>query len=134
MKRSRPDAASGKDTAVLRGVHPYGVKPLGNEYFDVSSSGAKASRTADGLGGMRALSHELVVECLTWLDAPSLCRVAVVSCTLYAFGHADDLWRERVLEDFTGAFTFVDTWKQTYQGRGGAWGSGVSVVRCSVAA
>ena len=27
-----------------------------------------------------------------------------------------DLWRDRVLEDFGGAFTFVDGWKQTYQG------------------
>eukprot|EP01064_Diplonema_japonicum_P015072 TRINITY_DN2283_c1_g1_i1.p1 TRINITY_DN2283_c1_g1~~TRINITY_DN2283_c1_g1_i1.p1 ORF type:complete len:499 (+),score=77.50 TRINITY_DN2283_c1_g1_i1:77-1498(+) len=91
--------------------HPYGVKPEGNMFF----SGKVNCRQA-GLGELRVMTDTTVGETLGYLNARDLSTVTEVSRALYAFGHADDLWKPLTLFALRtdGKFFFSKSWKQTY--------------------
>ncbi len=72
--------------------HPLGIKPLGNLYL-CSAASARAS-----LGSVQALPDEILVQCLEFLDVPSLLRLECTCKFLFAFCRSDDLWRALFLE------------------------------------
>eukprot|EP01059_Diplonema_ambulator_P015136 TRINITY_DN26234_c0_g1_i1.p1 TRINITY_DN26234_c0_g1~~TRINITY_DN26234_c0_g1_i1.p1 ORF type:complete len:477 (+),score=110.29 TRINITY_DN26234_c0_g1_i1:51-1481(+) len=92
-------------------AHPYGIRPEGNRLF----SGEKNCRDA-GLGVLKGLTDVCVGEVLGYLQGEDLCKVTAVSRSLYAFGHADDLWKPLTLFALRadGKFFFADSWKQTF--------------------
>lgn len=51
-----------------------------------------------GLGKLRNLDDELLMQVLSLLPADSLGRLACVNCALYCFSNHDDLWRALTLE------------------------------------
>ena len=102
-----------KRYSLERGSHNYGVKPLGNMYFDETVWNVRDT----GLGVLKMLSDELVVDILGLLTAKDLSRLASVSRSFYVFTHHTELWRNHVLNDFQGDFNFSSNWKQTYQRR-----------------
>ncbi|CAM6082841.1 unnamed protein product [Calypogeia fissa] len=93
-----------------RGTSSYGVEPLGNLLFE-----APVSNVRDvGLGNLWSLTDELLLDILGLLDAKDLGRLAVVSRAFYVVVHQDSLWRNLVLEEFKGNFSFTGRWKNSY--------------------
>lgn len=66
---------SGQSYELESGSHPYGVRPMGNMYFEK----AEVNVRDVGLGDLCNLSDEQVLDILGRLDARDLCRVAQVS-------------------------------------------------------
>ncbi len=87
QKRSRAADEGGDHSAVV-GAHPYGVRPLGNQYFDAASSGGGGvwrDFTTLGLGSLRAVTDEMLLLVLDFVDVSSLCKLMVASRACYAF-------------------------------------------------
>ena len=117
QKRQKRQSTREFAALIEHGSHPYGVRPLGNALFDGEVGDAGARRRNSGLGSIAALSDELLLALLDWCTYTELGRLACTSRALYAFVHCDDVWRDRVYDDFHGDFTFCGrSWKQTYQG------------------
>ncbi|XP_010248182.1 PREDICTED: F-box protein At5g06550 [Nelumbo nucifera] len=90
--------------------HSHGVQPLGN--FFLSTSPCNSRNT--GLGNLRILTDELVLDILGFLDGTHLGVLATVSRSFYIFCNHEPLWRNLVLENFKGGFSFNGSWKSTY--------------------
>ncbi|RDX97039.1 F-box protein, partial [Mucuna pruriens] len=90
--------------------HTHGVQPLGNLYLN---SGSTNSRDT-GLGYLHALSDELVLDILGFLDASCLGLLATVSKSFYVFTNHEPLWRNLVLDNLLGGFRYNGSWKSTY--------------------
>eukprot|EP01061_Rhynchopus_euleeides_P041756 TRINITY_DN73001_c0_g1_i1.p1 TRINITY_DN73001_c0_g1~~TRINITY_DN73001_c0_g1_i1.p1 ORF type:complete len:500 (+),score=192.90 TRINITY_DN73001_c0_g1_i1:47-1501(+) len=109
-KRVR-EAAEVEEEERRKRPHPYGITPLGNMYMQ----GAVNCRHK-GLGELNGLTDTCVGEVLGYLTAADLCSASATSRALYAFSHADDLWKPLVLFSLRpdGKFFFSTSWKQTY--------------------
>ncbi|KAJ0089343.1 hypothetical protein Patl1_32796 [Pistacia atlantica] len=88
----------------------HGVQPLGNLFFSTSSVNSRNT----GLGNLRVLSDELVLDIFGLLDGPQLGVLAIVSKSFYVFSNHEPLWRNLVLDNLKGEFLFNGFWKSTY--------------------
>lgn len=86
------------------------VQPLGNLYL---SSTSYNSRDA-GLGNLKTLTDELVLEILGILDGAHLGILSTVSKSYYVFCTHEPLWRNLVLETLKGGFLYNGSWRSTY--------------------
>ncbi|DBA74433.1 hypothetical protein WJX77_011321 [Trebouxia sp. C0004] len=91
--------------------HPHNVQPWGNYLF----AQGKDTRNA-GLGRLRALDDEFLMQVLALLPAETLGRLACVNRAFYCFSNHEDLWRALTLEapELEGKWRFKNTWQQTY--------------------
>ena len=97
-------------------AHPYGVAPLGNMYLGAGAGRQVNCRDA-GLGELKGFTDTVVGEILGYLPAKDLCQASAASRALYAFSHADDLWKPLTLFSLRpdGKFFYKGAgWKQTY--------------------
>ena len=91
--------------------HPYGAKPTGNLYF---ASAEVAQVRPKGLGLMRGLQDEAILEILGFLCSKDLASCSVSSRCLYVYGHHSDLWRDVTLRRMEGnPIEYRNTWKET---------------------
>ena len=111
-KSEIPRALASKDPAfrLQRGANSYGVQPLGNLFFATSVVNVRDI----GLGSLRPLSDEILLDILSLVGAKDLGRLATVSKAFYVVVHQDSLWRSLVLEEFKGNFSFTGRWKNSY--------------------
>lgn len=72
--------------------HPLGVKPLGNQYLS-SAANARGS-----IGRFQVLPDEVLAQLFEYFGQPSLRRLGYTCRFLFAFCHADDLWKALFLE------------------------------------
>jgi hypothetical protein len=88
--------------------HPFGVKPLGNQY------GAK-QHASIYMGYFRLLNEQLLLQCITALGPLNCLKLAQTCKALYCYCYHDDLWKEFVLGDgIAGDFDFQGDWKRTF--------------------
>lgn len=73
--------------------HPYGALPYGNIHFSANADNVRHS----GLGALRVLNDEQLIEALSYVDGPSLAQIALCSRFLYVGCHHDELWRDLTL-------------------------------------
>ena len=78
--------------------HPYGALPYGNIHLATDSNRHPDHVRHSGLGTLRVLNDEQLLEVLSFVDGPSLAG-GVVKCSrfLYVAGHHEELWRDLVL-------------------------------------
>lgn len=88
----------------------YGVQPLGNLLFNSTIHNARDT----GLGVLTIFSDEIILDILGLLDAKELGHLALVSKALYVFTNQEPLWRDLVLEQLKGTFTFQGSWRSTF--------------------
>ncbi|PON40808.1 LRR-domain containing protein [Trema orientale] len=91
--------------------HSHGVQPLGNFYLNPGSS---VNSRNTGLGNLRTLTDELVLDILGLLGGTHLGVLATVSKSFYVFSNHEPLWRNLVLENLSGGFIYKGSWKFTY--------------------
>ncbi|KAJ6446276.1 Noc1p protein [Purpureocillium lavendulum] len=106
-KASRQAVPSDSESIPL---HQLGVKPLGNRYL---SNGPNA-RTRIGLWAM--LPDELLTVVLDVLDKSDLIRFGSTCKFLYAFCHADELWKALFLQlprEESRVLRWRGTWRRT---------------------
>jgi hypothetical protein len=72
--------------------HPLDIKPVGNAFTATYNL-----RNVSG-GLFLALTDELIIRILEFLDGSSLLRVGATCKVLYAFARADDLWKTLFIE------------------------------------
>ncbi|KAJ4978442.1 hypothetical protein NE237_009222 [Protea cynaroides] len=107
VEDDRGEGFSLKDSAPS---YSHGVQPLGN--LLLSSSACNSRNT--GLGNLRILTDELVLDILGFLDGTHLGVLATVSKSFYVFCNHEPLWKNLVLEYIKGGFSFNGSWKSTY--------------------
>ncbi|KAL3623459.1 Arginine-specific demethylase jmj22 [Castilleja foliolosa] len=90
--------------------HSHGVQPLGNLYFGSSSFNSRNN----GLGNLKILTDELVLEILGLMSGPHLGVLSTVSKSFYVFCSHEPLWRNLVLESCENGFLFNGSWKNTF--------------------
>eukprot|EP00049_Salpingoeca_infusionum_P014773 m.279811 g.279811 ORF g.279811 m.279811 type:complete len:541 (-) comp15748_c1_seq3:1176-2798(-) len=105
--------------AEVEGMHPTGVKPLGNMFF--SGVDGIAMRT-QGLGSFSALPDDVLLEVLHTFPIQTLLSLAQLSRPFNAIACHEPLWKDLALdlaqtlhdshESYAG-FTFQGTWKRT---------------------
>ncbi|KAG9445229.1 hypothetical protein H6P81_016569 [Aristolochia fimbriata] len=88
----------------------HGVQPLGNLLVSPTSYNSRNP----GLGNLRVLPDELLVDLFGLLGPTELGRLSAVSKSLYVFCNHEPLWRNLVLEHLKGTFFFNGSWKSTY--------------------
>ncbi|MQL96224.1 hypothetical protein Taro_028899 [Colocasia esculenta] len=91
-------------------VQDHAIQPLGNLLLYDPSSNIRDH----GLGTLRVLSDELVLDVLSLLGGEDLGRLAAVSKSLHVFSTHEPLWRGLVLEELKGGFSFAGSWRSTY--------------------
>lgn len=67
-----------------------------------------------GLGVLRVMSDEAVLELLSFLDGNELAAVLKISRAFYVYANYSDLWRDLTLRNFDGCFDYTCTWKDTF--------------------
>lgn len=72
--------------------HPLRIKPLGNQYL---SSAVNARRAT---GRLQVLPDEVLAQLLEYFGQQSLRKLGYTCRFLFAFCHADDLWKALFLE------------------------------------
>lgn len=95
--------------------HPYGAKPLASMAFlDISNLSLRKVRP-DGLGILKCLRDESILELLGYVNAEDLCHMSIVSRCVYVFAMTSDLWRDLYLRRFNSKpIHFIKCWKDTY--------------------
>ncbi|CAD6256660.1 unnamed protein product [Miscanthus lutarioriparius] len=97
-------SASSRDIGCL-------VEPLGNLFL----SGTPRGNLRDaGLGALRPLPDDLLLDVLGLLPARDLAALSVASKALYVVASHDPLWRALVLDELGGAFDIAGSWRATY--------------------
>lgn len=91
--------------------HTHGVQPLGNLYLN---PGTSTNSRDTGLGNLHALTDELVLDILGFLDGTCLGVLSSVSKSFYVFANHEPLWRNLVLENLLGGFRYNGSWKSTF--------------------
>ncbi|BBM99945.1 histone arginine demethylase JMJD6 [Marchantia polymorpha subsp. ruderalis] len=104
------ESSNDPEFRLQRGTSSYGVQPLGNLLFQESSHNVRDV----GLGSLRLLTDEILLDVLGLLSAEDLGKLALVSKSFYVFVHQDSLWRNLVLNEFRGDFIFRGRWKNAY--------------------
>ncbi|KAF8665238.1 hypothetical protein HU200_054134 [Digitaria exilis] len=87
------------------------VQPLGNLLL---ASSPRANLRDAGLGALRPLPDELLLDVLGLLTARDLAALSVASKALYVVAAHDPLWRALVFDELGGAFDFAGSWRATY--------------------
>lgn len=87
------------------------VQPLGNLFL---SATPRANLRDAGLGALRPLPDDLLLDVLGLLPARDLAALSVASKALYVVASHDPLWRTLVLDELGGAFDFAGSWRATY--------------------
>ncbi|KAK2752389.1 hypothetical protein FQN55_007429 [Onygenales sp. PD_40] len=107
--RDARDAALSHDSLLYEAIppHPLGVKPSGNAL-------AASSNLRAAVGSFGELSDELVILLLECLDAASLLSLGATCKALYAFTHAEELWKALFIEKSPKDFKWHGTWHATY--------------------
>ncbi|WOL03105.1 hypothetical protein Cni_G11825 [Canna indica] len=95
----------------------HAIQPLGNLLL---LGGASANARDVGLGTLRALPDDLLLDVLALLPARDLAALSAVSRSLYVFAAHDPLWRPLVLDRFHGDFLFRRSWRSTYLSAAGS--------------
>ncbi|XP_051152452.1 arginine-specific demethylase JMJ22 [Andrographis paniculata] len=90
--------------------HSHGVQPLGNLYFTPSSVNSRDV----GLGNLKTLTDELILDVLGLLSGAELRILSTVSKSFYVFCSHEPLWRNLVLDMHKNGFIFNSSWKNTY--------------------
>ncbi|WCJ34135.1 Bifunctional arginine demethylase and lysyl-hydroxylase JMJD6 [Euphorbia peplus] len=90
----------------------YGVQPLGNLYFNPGSINSRNT----GLGNLKTLSDELLLDILGFLDGTHLGVLSIISKSFYVFANHESLWRNLVLGKLKGGFLYNGSWRDTYIG------------------
>ena len=67
-----------------------------------------------GLGLLRIISDEAVLEFLGYFSGKELANILQLSRILYVLCNYSDLWRDLTLRTFHGNVDFINTWKDTY--------------------
>eukprot|EP00048_Salpingoeca_helianthica_P012599 m.184795 g.184795 ORF g.184795 m.184795 type:complete len:469 (-) comp15394_c0_seq2:26-1432(-) len=111
-KRARVSTTTNPVFSAGVAPHPRGIQPSGNQYLDEKYAGM--SRRDMGLGTLRCLPDELLLEIFGFLSAEQLARIAGVSPSFYALASHDDAWKTRVLAEYPTGFDFLRTWRETY--------------------
>ena len=97
--------------------HPLGVRPSGNLYLSNNiEKSVEARKTSLGVFG--ALSEDLLVEVVSYLDAPQLVKLESVSRYMLAFSFHVDLWRELFWSEFPNRERVIkldlkSTWRES---------------------
>ncbi|KAK8965955.1 F-box protein [Platanthera guangdongensis] len=86
------------------------IQPLGNLLLLDPSSNIRNP----GLGNLRILSDELLLDVLGLLGGRDLGILSSVSKSLYVFSTHEPLWRNLVLDHLNGEFLFTGSWRSTY--------------------
>ncbi|OAY82302.1 F-box protein [Ananas comosus] len=86
------------------------IQPLGNLLLADPSANIRDR----GLGTLRALSDELLLDVLGLLRGRDLAVLSSVSKSLYVFSTHEPLWRNLVLDELEGRFSFAGSWRSTY--------------------
>ncbi|KAG1333885.1 F-box protein [Cocos nucifera] len=88
----------------------FAVQPLGNLFLLDPCANARNS----GLGALRVLSDELLLDILGLLCGRDVAVLSAVSRSFYVFAGHEPLWKNLVLEELKGDFLFDGSWKSTY--------------------
>jgi hypothetical protein len=99
-----PTSASSRTSGCL-------VQPLGNLLLSASP---RSNLRDAGLGALRPLPDDLLLDILGLLPARDLAALSAVSKALYVVASHDPLWRALVLDKLGGRFDFAGTWRATY--------------------
>lgn len=95
--------------------HPYGAKPLASMAFLDKNSACLRKVRPDGLGILKCLKDESILELLGYLNAAELTHMSMVSRCLYVFSMTSDLWRDLYLRHFKlKSINFIKCWRDTY--------------------
>ncbi|KAF0895666.1 hypothetical protein E2562_014285 [Oryza meyeriana var. granulata] len=126
-KNRLADAAAGDDSSfhLKSSVHAdpgdgsgrrrggYLVQPLGN--LLLAAAGPTGGNLRDaGLGALRPLPDDVLLDVLCLLAARDLARLSAASRALYVVASHDPLWRALVLDELGGDFAFSTSWRATY--------------------
>ena len=96
------------------GGHPLGLKPWGNLIMAGGQASAACRRDA-GLGQMRSLPDEVLLQILECLDAAALERLGTCSKQLYVMARHQPLWKQLTVDAFSSGFDFCTNWRTTWQ-------------------
>ena len=72
-------------------LHPFGVKPYGNQY-------TAGSNARHAVGFFQILPDEVLSTVLEYLDAPQLGLLGSCCKFLYAFCRSEDIWKTLFIE------------------------------------
>lgn len=89
----------------------YIIQPMGNLLFHGPST---LNSRNPGLGNLRVLTDQLVLDILGLLPVKELGVLSMVSKSLYVFSTHEPLWRNLVLDALNGDFSFDRSWRLTY--------------------
>ena len=92
-------------------LHPYGAMPLGNALF---ASKTLLQVRSNGLGVLKILTDESMLETLVFLNGIDLARFSQTSHICYVFAMTSDLWRDLTLRLVNVNIRFNRTWRDTY--------------------
>ncbi|KAJ3319403.1 hypothetical protein HDV06_006356 [Boothiomyces sp. JEL0866] len=95
--------------------HPFGIKPLGNSYFD-SANGIKECKSL-GLSIFSILPEQQLLELLIYLGPEVVSRLAQTSRAFYVYCYHDDIWRQFAIKRFNGEFEFKVNWRNTFKSK-----------------
>ncbi|XP_062196994.1 arginine-specific demethylase JMJ22 [Phragmites australis] len=87
------------------------VQPLGNLLLSASP---RANLRDAGLGALRPLPDDLLLDVLGLLPARDLAALSAASKALCVVASHDPLWRTLVLDELGGGFDFAGSWRATY--------------------
>ncbi|KAM0823400.1 hypothetical protein ACQ4PT_044197 [Festuca glaucescens] len=87
------------------------VQPLGNLLL---AAARRANLRDSGLGALRPLPDDLILDVLGLLPARDLAALSAASKAFYVISSHDPLWRAIVLAELGGDFAFAGSWRTTY--------------------
>ncbi|XP_076908224.1 arginine-specific demethylase JMJ22-like [Bidens hawaiensis] len=87
-----------------------GVQPLGNFYLTSSHHNTRNP----GLGTIKSLTDELILDILGLLEPTHLGVLSSVSKSLYVFCNHEPIWKNLVLACSPHGFLFKGSWKSTF--------------------
>ncbi|EAY81379.1 hypothetical protein OsI_36550 [Oryza sativa Indica Group] len=90
------------------------VQPLGNLLLLGGGEGGGGNLRDAGLGALRPLPDDVLLDVLGLLAARDLARLSAASRALYVVASHDPLWRALVLDELGGDFAFSGSWRATY--------------------
>ncbi|OLL27110.1 F-box protein [Neolecta irregularis DAH-3] len=86
--------------------HPLGIKPFGNAFLACSNS-------RYNLGALASLSDELLLEICGFFSLTHLLHFGSLSKACYAFGSAEELWKNLVVRKAQSDCIWRGSWRKT---------------------
>ncbi|KAI9720386.1 MAG: hypothetical protein M1812_002892 [Candelaria pacifica] len=97
-----------RDKTVTVPPHPLKLKPAGNAY--TSRENLRIS-----LGSLTALTDELIIQTMEFLDGISLLKIGATCKALFAFASLEELWKSLFIGSVQPtSMTWQGTWRSTY--------------------